>query len=63
MCVVTTTSVWVAVAPICFFILWNQLKPRGADSTAVFICGNFLKMQNYKPMKAVYAGNIFAIIH
>lgn len=34
MCVVTTTSVWVAVAPTCFFIPWNWLKPRGADSTA-----------------------------
>ncbi len=43
MCVVTTTSVWVAVAPTCFFILWNRLKPRDADSAPVFICVNYLQ--------------------
>lgn len=32
MCVVTTTSVWVAVAPMCFFILCDRLRPEGAVS-------------------------------
>ena len=58
MSVVTTTSVWVAVAPIRFFIPWNQLKPRGADSTAVFICGNFDQMLNSKSKEAVYVVNV-----
>lgn len=40
MCAVTTTSVFAAVAPMLFFILWNRLKPRGSDSASLFICGN-----------------------
>lgn len=53
MCVVTTTSVWVAVAPIRFFILWNRLKPRGTDSTVLFICGIFCKILNCNSMEVV----------
>lgn len=42
MCVVTTTSVWTAVAPVHFFILWNWLKPGAINATATLICGDIL---------------------
>lgn len=43
MCVVTTTSVWVAVAPMCFFILCDRLRPEGTDSFWVFFVETFTK--------------------
>lgn len=62
MCVVKTTSVWVAVVPMRFFILCDRLKPEGADSPAVFICGNFHKMLNNNLLEAVSAVTTFCVI-
>lgn len=61
MCVVTTISVWVAVAPMCFFILCDRLTPEGADSFWLFFFFLWKLLQNPKQQLKLLQSGLFFV--
>lgn len=59
MCVVTTTSVWVAAAPMCFFILCDRLRPEGAVSFWVLFLLWKLLQNAKQQLKLLQSGLLF----